>query len=188
MGWPRYLLGMLATIGALLLGVSLECSIGVLFSPSAFLAVVVGSVGLLFATFPAQHLLSGFRIAARRQQDLTPEERALALVVLSAAMRYPCGLGALCCLIGFIEMLRNLQDAAKVGPAMALSFLGALFAVFLSEVVVAPFWFRLATSPGGATPVPAAAKPPAPLAPIAVVLLCMVTMLALLAAVLLTHK
>ena len=95
MGWPRYLLGMLATIGALLLGVSLECSIGVLFSPSAFLAVVVGSVGLLFATFPAQHLLSGFRIAARRQQDLTPEERALALVVLSAAMRYPCGLGAL---------------------------------------------------------------------------------------------
>lgn len=191
MSWPRYLLGMLATIGVLVLAASLDggpVPLRMLFSPPATLIVIVGSTVLLLATFPVQQLLGGVRTAMRRPDETTPEERALALVVLSAAMRYPCGLGAISCLIGFIDMLRNLQDPAQVGPAMAFSFLGALFAVFLSEVLVAPLWFRIATAPGGATPSPVAVKPPAPLAPIVVVLLCMLTMLTLLAALGHTHK
>ncbi len=175
-----YLPGMLLALSALGFAGAMEGHRWFVWDPSALLVVIVGSAGLLVATFGVQQVLEAFRVASRPQESSTPEERARAQMVLSAAMRYPCGLGAIACLYGFLAMLRNLQDAAQVGPAMAFSFLGALYAVFLSEVLVAPLWFRVAAVKGEASAPQASAKPPVPIAPIASVLLCSVMMLALL--------
>ncbi|GEM_PF-3828432 len=180
MGWVRYLLGMLGTLGAIVLAIGLEGSVRWLWVPSAYLTIIGGTAGLLVATFPTRQLLGGFQVAVRRLEDTTPEERALALVVLSAAMRFPCGLGAIYCLICFNAMLRNLSDAALVGPAMAMSLVGALFALFVAELFVAPLWFRVAAAQGNSAPAQAPPRPPAPLGLTAVVLLCITTWLVLL--------
>lgn len=180
MSWLRYLLGMLGTLGAIILAIELEGDVDFLFDPAAYLTVIGGTAGLLVATFPPRQLLGGIQVAVRRLEDTTPEERALALVVLSAAMRYPCGLGAICCIVGFVSMLRNLSDPGQVGPAMALSLIGAFFALFVAELLVAPLWFRVAAAQGNSAPAQAPPRPPAPLGLTAVVVLCITTMLALL--------
>ncbi len=148
--------------------------------PSAYLTIIGGTAGLLVATFPTRQLLGGFQVAVRRLEDTTPEERALALVVLSAAMRYPCGLGAFYCLIGMLATLRNLSDPSQVGPAMSITLVGATFAVLVSEIIVAPLWFRIAASHPNAREAETPLKPPMPVGLAAVVLVCILSMLLLL--------
>ncbi len=170
---------MLATLGAIVLAIELEGSIVWLWSPSAYLTIIGGTAGLLVATFPTRQLLGGLQVAVRRLEDTTPEERALSLVVLSAAMRYPCGLGATFCLICFVSMLRNLSDPAQVGPAMANSFVGAFFALLVAELLVAPLWFRVAAAQGTPSSNQAPARPPIPVVLPAVVVLCILPWLLL---------
>ncbi len=173
MNWPRHLSGVLVTLCAIGIGIALEGDFLFLWVPSAWIIVFGGTAGLLVASFPMRQLLGGFKVATRRMEDTSAEERALALVVLSAAMRYPCGLGAIASLFGFIAMLRHLSDPSKVGPAMAITLVGPLYALLVAELFAAPLWFRVAAAQGTSTPAPPAPKPPVPLGMFAVLFLCL---------------
>lgn len=181
MGWTRYLLGMLATIGAIVLAFELEgWRARWLWLPSAYLTIVGGTAGLLVATFPLRQLLGGFQVAVRRVEETTPEERSLALVVLSAAMRYPCGLGAIYCMIGIMAMLRGIHDPSQLGPAMSMTLVGAFFALLVAELGVVPLWFRVAAAQRDSSPAQAPPRPPATLGLTAVVFFCVFSVLLLL--------
>ena len=51
--------------------------------------------------------------------------------------------GVIGALIGFVSMLANMDDPSKIGPAMAVSLLTALYAVIISELLIAPMINRL---------------------------------------------
>ena len=46
-------------------------------------------------------------------------------------------------LIGMVNMLSNMDDPSKIGPAMAVLLLSILYAVMLSELVLGPLVNRL---------------------------------------------
>ena len=49
-----------------------------------------------------------------------------------------CGSAAVGFLVGLVHMLHNLSDPSAIGPAVAVALLTTLYAVLLSELVVAP--------------------------------------------------
>ena len=54
--------------------------------------------------------------------------------------------GVIGSLIGFVSMLAEMDDPSKIGPAMAVSLLTALYAVIISELLIAPMINRLKQS------------------------------------------
>jgi hypothetical protein len=81
-----------------------------------------------------------------------------------------------------VAMLRNIADPASVGPAMAITLIGAMFAVFVAEIIVAPLWFRIAASHAPVTGTETPRRSPVPLALPAVLFLRIISMLLLFVA------
>lgn len=180
MNWARYLSGVFAALSAIGVGIALEGDARFLFVPAAWIVIFGGTAGLLAASFPARQLFAGLRVAAGDLERTTPEERELALLVLSAAMRYPSALGAMCALFSVVGALRTLSEASTLGPHMATALVGPLYALFVAELFVAPLWFRVAAGtrgPAASAPLP---RPPIPFAAIAMAVLCLIWIMLLM--------
>ena len=66
------------------------------------------------------------------------------IAVLRTVRTTLCASGAIGFLIGLVQMLANLSDPSRIGPAMAVALLTMFYAVFLAELLVAPMINRLA--------------------------------------------
>ena len=59
---------------------------------------------------------------------------------LLAMKRIALSAGLIASLIGFVNMLMNIDDYSKTGPAFAFSILTCLYAIFLAELVISGFY------------------------------------------------
>ena len=66
--------------------------------------------------------------------------------VLSTFRLTISGSGVIGLLVGFISMLSNMDDASSIGPAMAVALVTPLYAIIVSELLVAPMINRLRQS------------------------------------------
>lgn len=128
-------------------------SIVILVIPSFLLAAGYHGAGALGAAISAADGEStpSAREALKHQQ------------VLQSLRSLICACGGLAFLIGLVQMLQNMSDPTKIGPAMGVAMLAGVYALFLSEMLVAPLAARLRMEAIPAAP----ATPAAPAAPAA---------------------
>ena len=145
MQWVFILLGLSSIVGSIALGGGSN-----FFDlPSASLVLVAGfGFAVAFhgvgATFAA--LAAGCRNTA-----LPDEDTDFHAIVLQTLRNSLCAAGAAGFMIGLVRMLHNLSDPTQVGPSMAAAALSALYAIVLSEIVVAPLVNRLRIQSEGVT-------------------------------------
>lgn len=104
----------------------------------------VGGCTLLFTL--AQHAPGDVAAALRAgcggpvRQD---QDTAQHVAVLSTLRTVAAGSGVAGTLVGFVLMLRNLEDPSAIGPAMAVAVLTALYGIVLAEFLLGPMVQRL---------------------------------------------
>jgi len=113
--------------------------------PSVFVVLGISS-GVLLSRFTPAELGVGLR-ALMSRPGTEPEQRR-ALAVLNTMRLATLGAGAAGFLMGIVMMLGNLADPSAIGPAMAVALLSTLYAVVISELVVAPSIAALSMSLG----------------------------------------
>jgi flagellar motor component MotA len=79
--------------------------------------------------------------------------------VLSTLRLITSASGVMGSLIGLINMLANMDDPKNIGPAMAMALLTALYAVMVSELLIAPLINRLKQKSSAPTSSQALLKP-----------------------------
>jgi len=119
--------------GAILMGGNLAMFINL---PS--LLIVIGGglfVSLSFhsPTAVRNALVAGSAGTAANPHDLKKHRNVLGTMRTSVV-----GCGVLGTLIGLVQMLANLDDPKKLGPAMAVALLTLIYSVLLSELFLAP--------------------------------------------------
>ena len=137
MQWVFILLGLSSIVGSIALGGGsnfwdLQAALIVLVAGFGF-AIAFHGVGAVVAA-----LAAGGRDAA-----LPNEDTDFHAIVLQTLRNSLCAAGAAGFMIGLVRMLQNLSDTSQVGPSMAAAALSALYAIVLSEIVVAPMLNRL---------------------------------------------
>ena len=99
------------------------------------LAVVLGITtgGILFSHSPGE-ILGAFWTACGTD-PLSEEKASQAGGVFSRMSHIALASGLIGTLIGLVQMLQNLSDPTKIGPAMAVALLCPLYAIILSELI-----------------------------------------------------
>jgi len=77
------------------------------------------------------------------RKDVLPDELHDASYTVFMAGRYSMSAGVVGVLIGLVLMLANLDDPAKIGPAMAVCLLTALYGTILKYFIYAPILHRI---------------------------------------------
>ena len=77
------------------------------------------------------------------RKDISPDELHDASYTVYMAGRYSMSAGVVGVLIGLVLMLANLDDPAKIGPAMAVCLLTALYGTILKYFIYAPILHRI---------------------------------------------
>ena len=77
------------------------------------------------------------------RKDVSPDELHDASYTVYMAGRYSMSAGVVGVLIGLVLMLANLDDPAKIGPAMAVCLLTALYGTILKYFIYAPILHRI---------------------------------------------
>ena len=137
MQWVFILLGLSSIAGSIALGGGSNF----LDLPSALLVLVAG-FGFAVAFHGVGATFAALR-AGCRDVALPDEDTDFHAIVLQTLRNSLCAAGAAGFMIGLVRMLQNLSDTSQVGPAMAAAALSALYAIVLSEIVVAPMVNRL---------------------------------------------
>jgi flagellar motor component MotA len=134
-----YLLGGLGMIiTACAMGVHIQAFINI---PS--LLITVGG-GLLFTL--TAHGAGSLKAAVdvgffdKAAADNDAKKHAQVLQTLRTTVLASGGLGLV---IGWVQMLVQLDDPTQIGPAIAVSILTVLYAIFLAELIVAPAIHRV---------------------------------------------
>ena len=129
-------------VGLILLGITLGGELR-LFIDLPSIAIVSGlTVFLTFAYHQAGKSLNAF-LTAFGSGQLSPSEAQEKIRILWTARGLASASGVVGCLIGFVNMLANLDDPKSIGPAMAVSLLTLLYAVLISEVLLGPLINRV---------------------------------------------
>ena len=81
--------------------------------------------------------------AALKEDIIDPKTSISYQQILSTFRLTTSASGVIGSLIGFVSMLANMDDPKNIGPAMAVALLSALYAVMLSELLLAPLINRL---------------------------------------------
>jgi flagellar motor component MotA len=100
------------------------------------LLIVIGG-GLLY-TFAHHGALSFFHAMGVGDPATSASELKQQACVLQSARNTFCGAAVVGYLIGLITMLHNMNDPARIGPAMAVTLLTVFYGLFVSELVIAP--------------------------------------------------
>ena len=108
-------------------------------------SVVFGiSCGILLTRFTPAELSLGLHALLARPMD--EREQRAAMAVLTTTRLTILGAGAAGFLMGIVMMLGNLADPSAIGPTMAVALLSTLYAVVLSELIIAPSLAALSVS------------------------------------------
>lgn len=75
------------------------------------------------------------RCSLSRAGGDSEENREKAMSVLNAGARAALAFGVISFVMGMIAVLSNLSDPSRVGPAVAMTLMSALYAVALAELV-----------------------------------------------------
>ena len=129
-------IGWFVAIGGLVAAMSSGGGLLSFVDAPSFLLVVAVSFGAMQARFSFQDIAMG--VKAIWSVPEVEAERRRAFAVLSTLRTTIMGSGVAGFLIGFVLMLANMDDPSRIGPAMAVALLCALYSVVLSEIVVAP--------------------------------------------------
>ena len=119
--------------------------------PPSFVIVIGGSIAFTLAYHTWSDLSQAF-IAGLKSEPVAPEQAEKHITVMSTARLVTGASGVVGTMIGLVLMLQNLDDPKHIGPALAVSFLTLLYAVILSEFLLAPLMNRIrlrATETGG---------------------------------------
>ena len=117
--------------GELLIFIDTTSLMLIILLPLFFTMAFHGPTGLLKAV----HISLS---AAKLDEQATPHEHTLSTLRVTTSAS-----GVVGSLIGFVSMLAQMDDPSKIGPAMAVSLLTALYAVIISELLIAPMINRL---------------------------------------------
>ncbi len=139
-----------AGIGLIISGILMGGSIA-LFINLPSVAIVVGfTVFFTFAYHSAGKTLEAF-FTAFGKEKLPADEAQQHLRVLWTARSLASASGVIGSLIGFVNMLANMDDPKNIGPAMAVALLTLFYAVLIAEGIVGPLINRLRNRVEGET-------------------------------------
>ena len=105
--------------------------------PSA-MVVLLCTLILLLSNYSLGEIRKFFALGFRKE-EIDPGDLENGVVFFSAVQKYLILSGMLGVFVGMIAMLAMLDDPAKIGRALSLSLLTALYAIILSMVIVIPF-------------------------------------------------
>ena len=126
-------LGLAPIVGA----ISMHGSLAIFIDVPSFLIVCIPT----FAFTCAAHGFGGLTDALRAGMGDDPAASPQAhqhSVTLQTLRNTFCCAGAVGTLIGFVLMLRNMEDPSRIGPAMAVALLSGLYGIGFGELLVAP--------------------------------------------------
>ena len=131
--------------------------------PSSFinvpsLLIVLGGTLLLSLAHHAPQDLWEAHRASLGHAELHASVAARHMAVLQTMRVLAIGTGLVGTIIGLVQMLQNMEDPSKIGPAMAVALLTAFYGIAWAELLLAPLINRLAsrvTSSAPAGPRPA---------------------------------
>lgn len=134
--------------GCMVLGITMHGSLQAFFDLPSILIVVTTGFLLASASHGGLRVLSALVAGASRVvvEDEVSARDAAILVTLRNTL---CAAGAAGYVIGMAQMLRNMEDPSRIGPAMAVALLTTLYAVVLGELVVGLMANRLHLRAGG---------------------------------------
>ncbi len=126
---------LLAGLGMVVAATAMEGDVGGFVNVPALLIVIGG--GALFSM--GQHGPTAvFDALGAGAATESAGELRQRMCVLQSLRDTLCGAAAVGFMIGLLHMLHSLADPSMIGPAVAVSLLTTLYAVILSELVVAP--------------------------------------------------
>ena len=99
--------------------------------------------GLTFFALVASGNKIGLLLSLLTRKDVSPDELHDASYTVFMAGRYSMSAGAVGVFIGLVLMLANMDDPAKIGPAMAICLLTALYGTVLKYFIYAPILHRI---------------------------------------------
>ena len=134
MQWAFILLGLTSIVGSIALSLG---GIATFWDLPSALIVLVAGFGFAVAFHGVGAVVAALA-AGGRDAALPDEETDFHAIVLQTLRNSLCAAGAAGFMIGLVRMLQNLSDTSQVGPSMAAAALSALYAIVLSEIVVAP--------------------------------------------------
>ncbi|MBU0550484.1 MotA/TolQ/ExbB proton channel family protein [Myxococcota bacterium] len=119
--------------------------IAALFSGDLAIFIDLPSILLVTLAPPliviGHHGMRGFIRALQVGAGAKPEEESPR--VLQSLRDLSCAAGAIGFLIGLVQLLANLDDPTRVGPALAVAMLTVLYGLALAELLYAPILRRL---------------------------------------------
>ncbi len=126
------IVGIVAVIVAMMVGVG--SNIAAFIDAKSLIIVVGGTIGML--------LLGGSRIplmvSAIFAVPASEDDARTAARGWKMARMYALASGVIGSVIGWVIMLKNLDDPAAIGPGMAIALLSAMFAVALAFFLALP--------------------------------------------------
>ncbi len=141
---------------ALLVGVS--CLVmGISYGHSSFFAFIdVASVLIVFVTgFCLAFAAHGFLpvlsalVAGFSPTKVTDEDSGRDALTLQTLRNTICAAAVVGYIIGLVQMLSNMSEPTRIGPALAVALLTSLYAVIFAELILAPMVNRLHFRAGG---------------------------------------
>ena len=108
------------------------------------LLIVLGATFCLSMAHHSPGEIFGALKAAFGSEAMNAEQSTGHMAVLSTVRMIAIASGVVGFLIGVVLMLQNLDDPAKIGPAMAVALLTPFYAMILSECVLGPLFNRVA--------------------------------------------
>ena len=105
--------------------------------------IVLGSAIAFTLAFHSWGDVTGAFSAGLGRGILAPDQAEKYVTVMSTARLVTGASGVVGTMIGLIQMLLHLEDPKHIGPALAVAFLTLLYAVILSEFVLAPLMNRI---------------------------------------------
>jgi flagellar motor component MotA len=138
------ILGLMVTIGLVLFGIALGSPLIIFVDASPTIIVVGGTFFLMLAAHgtagPFTYTLGGMQrlLGLGSPAPWSPAERRMAVLVARSGGTSAILMGGLGGMIGLCQMLQNMEDPAKIGPAMAVALLTTFYAVVLNLIIFVP--------------------------------------------------
>ena len=129
-------------IGLWLAGIMMAGPLRGFIDPVSIVIVIGGSIAFTLAYHTWSDLAQAF-IAGFKSGILAPDQAEKHITVISTARLVTGASGVVGTMIGLVLMLQNLDDPKHIGPALAVAFLTLLYAVILSEFLMAPLMNRI---------------------------------------------
>ena len=142
-------IALLVGVGCLLMGIEYGSgSVRAFIDIPSVLIVFVTGFCLAFAAHGFLRVLSAL-VAGFSPTKVTDEDSARDALILQTLRNTICAAAVVGYIIGLIQMLSNMADPSRIGPAMAVALLTSLYAVLFGELILGPMVNRLHARAGG---------------------------------------